>query len=207
MERREEQVREEGQVREARRETRFNPDYRYNGYSHDDTDKQRYAKWKVFDVDWEENVISEHEEYWEDISSRDQYLESKSKSNLRNPKQCVVDLSKEVADDRSIFETMQSLGELLALNFPENQSGLGRMSIGVSMWSLNSCRKVSLLQSLRRQRRKIGYSAPKTGSWIAIHYIYNLGLLISILLSWRYMINPYGSVYLISLQNIVATLV
>ncbi|GLJ16408.1 hypothetical protein SUGI_0278450 [Cryptomeria japonica] len=118
MERREEQVREQGQVCEARRETRFNPENRYKRNSHGDRDNQKNTKWKVFDVDWNENVISEHEEIREDALPRDRSLETKSKDNLGNPKQSVVDLSEEVEDDRSIFENHAIIGRIVGPKFP-----------------------------------------------------------------------------------------
>ncbi|GLJ27307.1 hypothetical protein SUGI_0535980 [Cryptomeria japonica] len=102
MECREEQVREERQmrkvqvrevrqsrgvgskgenkpVREANRAYRFIPGDRDNEYQQDETYKQKDSNWKVFDVDWEENFISEHEGNWEDISHRDHFFDPPSK--------------------------------------------------------------------------------------------------------------------------------
>ncbi|GLJ44141.1 hypothetical protein SUGI_0920530 [Cryptomeria japonica] len=50
----------------ARQGIRFNPEGRCKSYSDGHLDKQRNVNWKVFDVDWDENIISEHEEPWED---------------------------------------------------------------------------------------------------------------------------------------------
>ncbi|GLJ07038.1 hypothetical protein SUGI_0056100 [Cryptomeria japonica] len=66
----------------------------------------------------EENVISEHEGNWEDISHRDQFLDPPSKCSLRNPNHCIVDLSKDVADDCSIFENHAIIGRVVGPKFP-----------------------------------------------------------------------------------------
>ncbi|GLJ39210.1 hypothetical protein SUGI_0799910 [Cryptomeria japonica] len=80
--------------------------------------KQNVKKWKVCDVNWEDNVISEHEETWEDISHRDQNLGQATNFSLRNPKLCEVDLSKEVFEDCTIFENHAIIGRVVGPKLP-----------------------------------------------------------------------------------------
>ncbi|GLJ21537.1 hypothetical protein SUGI_0398880 [Cryptomeria japonica] len=95
----------------------FIPENRDKEHLHDVTNKQRDSIWKVYDVDWEENVISEHEGNWEDISRRDRSLDQPSKCSFRNPNQCIVDLSKDVADDCSIFKNHAIIGRVVGPKF------------------------------------------------------------------------------------------
>ncbi|GLJ16930.1 hypothetical protein SUGI_0292330 [Cryptomeria japonica] len=58
MERKEEKTCENGQVHEVKQGNRSNPEGRSNLDDHQD--RQRNAKWRVFDIDWEKNVISKN---------------------------------------------------------------------------------------------------------------------------------------------------
>ncbi|GLJ08189.1 hypothetical protein SUGI_0083760 [Cryptomeria japonica] len=125
MERREEQDRKERlvhkkQEREDKLVREYKPTFNDKEFLQNASSKQNVKKWKVCDVNWEDNVISEHEETWEDISHRDQNLGQATKFSLHNPKLCEVDLSKEVSEDCAIFENHAIIGRVVGPKLPQS---------------------------------------------------------------------------------------
>lgn len=105
-------------VRESSRVNRYKLAFNDKEFMQNAFSKQNVKKWKVCDVNWEDNVISEHEETWEDISHRDQNLGQATNFSLRNPKLCKVDLSKEVSEDCAIFENHAIIGRVVGPKLP-----------------------------------------------------------------------------------------
>ncbi|GLJ21747.1 hypothetical protein SUGI_0405710 [Cryptomeria japonica] len=120
MEHKDEQVRKKGQVHVVRQGFRFNPEGRCKSNSDGHLDRQRSVKWKVFDVDWDENVISEHEETGDDTIPQACFKDTIIKNIIRDSKQIEVDLSDEVDNDRSIFENHAIIGRVVDPKFPRS---------------------------------------------------------------------------------------
>ncbi|GLJ53970.1 hypothetical protein SUGI_1154030 [Cryptomeria japonica] len=147
-----------GQKREVRLGSCYIPEGRSKRNSEVSQDRQRNVKWKMADVDWDENVISEHEEIRENTIPRARFKDTNLKNIIRNPKQIEVDLSDEVDDDRSIFENHTIIGRVIGPKLPR---------ITIRSWADEHWGKHVVIKFL-----------PK-----ATQYIYNPGLLISTLLS------------------------
>ncbi|GLJ48995.1 hypothetical protein SUGI_1033660 [Cryptomeria japonica] len=107
-------------VHESSRVNMYMPAFNDKEFLQKAFSKQNVKKWKVCDVNWEDNVISEHEETVEDISHRDQNLGQATNFSLCNPKLCEVDLSKEVFEDCAIFENHAIIGRVVGPKLPRS---------------------------------------------------------------------------------------